>query len=88
MIPTESGENSKPVPRPRSSPQRNKSHNKGKKTTPLIVIDGPNVAMKHGKKKNFSVAGLTIALRYYTSRGFDALAFVPEVWSKLVVISD
>lgn len=47
---------------------------------PLIVIDGPNVAMKHGKK-NFSVKGINIALEYYRSRGFDAMAFVPEYFA-------
>lgn len=44
----------------------------------LIVIDGPNVAMKHGKKSYFSVEGLKIAIQYYISRGYDAVAFVPE----------
>eukprot|EP00026_Physarum_polycephalum_P002863 Phypoly_transcript_02872.p1 GENE.Phypoly_transcript_02872~~Phypoly_transcript_02872.p1 ORF type:complete len:594 (+),score=115.49 Phypoly_transcript_02872:625-2406(+) len=46
----------------------------------LLVIDGPNVAMKHGKK-TFSVKGIQIAVNYYKSRGFDVVAFVPEYFA-------
>jgi len=77
-------ENSKSPPRrPRknsshkSSDSSSKSHDSSSKM-PSVVIDGPNVAMKHGKKKNFSVEGVKIALQYYSSRGFDPIAFVPE----------
>jgi len=65
---------------PRRKPKKNTStstqSNHGKKA--LVVIDGPNVAMKHGKKSYFSVVGLKIAIEYYISRGYDAIAFVPE----------
>lgn len=50
-------------------------------TLPPIVIDGPNVAVKHsGKKSTLSVAGIRIAIEYYQRRGHDVVAFVPEYY--------
>jgi hypothetical protein len=48
----------------------------------LIIIDGPNVARKHGKDTEFSTEGLNIALKYWTDRGHDAIAFLPEHYVK------
>eukprot|EP01102_Stenamoeba_stenopodia_P007334 TRINITY_DN2054_c0_g2_i1.p1 TRINITY_DN2054_c0_g2~~TRINITY_DN2054_c0_g2_i1.p1 ORF type:complete len:180 (-),score=25.12 TRINITY_DN2054_c0_g2_i1:402-941(-) len=42
------------------------------------VIDGPNVAMKHGKNKNFSVVGIKICIEYYMKHGYEVMCFVPE----------
>lgn len=55
------------------------SSERPKKRT-LIVIDGSNVAHRHGSatSKKFSSAGIQITLDYYLKRGFDAIAFVPE----------
>ena len=44
----------------------------------LIVLDGPNVAKKHGKDQEFSTDGIKIAINYWNERGHDCLAFVPE----------
>src|SRR5690348_15436412 len=48
------------------------------RTKHLIVIDGPNVAKKHGKDQEFSSMGIKIALDYWNSHGHDAIAFIPE----------
>ena len=45
---------------------------------PLIVIDGPNVAIKHGQRAKFSSRGIQLALEYWQQRGHRALAFMPE----------
>jgi hypothetical protein len=42
-----------------------------------IVIDGPNVAMLHGKQLAFSCRGIELALRYWEARGHVAVAIVP-----------
>ena len=43
----------------------------------LVVIDGPNVAVRHGNG-NFSCKGLRIALSYFLMKGFDVKVVVPE----------
>jgi hypothetical protein len=45
---------------------------------PLIVIDGPNVACKHGRDQEISSEGIKLVLDYYTQRGHDAIAFLPQ----------
>jgi len=52
------------------------------KTKCLILVDGPNVARKHGKDLEFSTEGLDIVLKYWNSRGHDAIAFLPEHYVK------
>jgi hypothetical protein len=47
-----------------------------KKST--IVLDGPNIAMRHGKQKQFSVQGIAIALEYFQKLGHEVVAFVPD----------
>ncbi|KAH3761254.1 ribonuclease zc3h12d [Pelomyxa schiedti] len=43
-----------------------------------IVLDGPNVAMKHGNQTHVSVAGLNIAIKYWKARNHDTVAFIPQ----------
>ncbi len=45
---------------------------------PMIVLDAPNVAMRHGRGKKFSCAGIQYAIMYYQSRGHRVLAILPE----------
>mmetsp|Transcript_33313 Transcript_33313/g.58435 ORF Transcript_33313/g.58435 Transcript_33313/m.58435 type:complete len:648 (-) Transcript_33313:28-1971(-) len=42
-----------------------------------VVIDGPNVAMRHGNGK-FSSKGLRLAIEYFISRGFEVKAILPD----------
>ncbi|KAJ2944985.1 hypothetical protein O0L34_g1882 [Tuta absoluta] len=44
----------------------------------MIVIDGSNVAVEHGRKKVFSVKGLKICIDYFLKRGHVVKAFVPR----------
>jgi len=48
----------------------------------MIVIDGPNVARKHGKDTVFSSEGIKIAIDYYLKKGHDVVVFVPEQYTK------
>jgi hypothetical protein len=48
------------------------------KSKPLIVIDAQNVAMRHGKDKNFSVKGLHLCINYWIKNGHKVVCFVPE----------
>eukprot|EP01132_Coremiostelium_polycephalum_P001152 gene1152-1461_t len=52
-----------------------------KPATSLIIIDGPNVAKRYGNKKKFYVLALKKALDYYSVRGYDVVAFVPESYA-------
>jgi hypothetical protein len=47
---------------------------------PMIVLDGPNVAMRHGKGKLFSCAGIQHAIVYYQNRGHTVLVILPEAY--------
>ncbi|XP_063545660.1 uncharacterized protein LOC134753641 isoform X2 [Cydia strobilella] len=50
-----------------------------KRTGPrTIVIDGSNVAMEHGRGREFSVKGLKICIDYFVNRGHEVRAFVPR----------
>ncbi|KAL4086359.1 hypothetical protein PRIC1_014486 [Phytophthora ramorum] len=44
----------------------------------LIVIDAPNVAMRHGKGKLFSCAGIELAVKYFQVLGHRVVAFIPD----------
>ncbi|RLN57024.1 hypothetical protein BBJ29_001351 [Phytophthora kernoviae] len=44
----------------------------------LIVIDAPNVAMRHGKGKTFSCAGIDFAVKYFQALGHRVVAFIPD----------
>jgi hypothetical protein len=45
---------------------------------PIIVLDGPNIAMQHGSNAKFSTAGIQIAIEYWRARGYQVLAFLPK----------
>ncbi|EER16065.1 hypothetical protein Pmar_PMAR003528 [Perkinsus marinus ATCC 50983] len=44
---------------------------------PLVLIDGPNVANRHGGQQ-FTCKGLQICVDYYVSRGHEVLVFLPD----------
>lgn len=48
-----------------------------KQTKQLVVVDGPNIAVRHGNG-GFSCKGLRIVLNYYVRKGFDVKIVVPE----------
>jgi len=46
---------------------------------PLLILDLPNICMRHGKHKKFSCAGVQICIEHFRKKGFKKLiAFVPE----------
>ena len=46
---------------------------------PLLVLDLPNICMRHGDHKVFSCAGLAICIEYWRKKGFRRIvAFVPS----------
>ncbi|KAL3669530.1 hypothetical protein V7S43_004917 [Phytophthora oleae] len=50
----------------------------GKDQEHLIVIDAPNVAMRHGKGKVFSCVGIELAVSYFQALGHRVVAFIPD----------
>ncbi len=64
--------------RNRNKVRRSPSAPSGKQQKCMIVLDGPNVAMKHGKQKVFSISGLKIAIEYWEKRGHEVVAFMPQ----------
>lgn len=44
---------------------------------PLIVVDAPNVAMRHGLNAKFSCRGVKLALDFFRSAGHAVLSFLP-----------
>jgi hypothetical protein len=47
---------------------------------PLIVVDTPNVAMRHGLNTKFSCRGIKLAIDFFHSAGHRVVAFLP-VWT-------
>ena len=47
----------------------------------LIVLDVPNIAMKHGKNKSFSCIGVKIVVAHYVSRGHKVIGFLPSYYT-------
>jgi hypothetical protein len=45
---------------------------------PVIVIDGQNIAMRHGKGNFFSTRGLVITINYWRKNGHSVICFLPE----------
>lgn len=45
---------------------------------PLIVVDAPNVAMRHGLNAKFSCQGIKLALNFFHSAGHKVIAFLPD----------
>lgn len=60
-----------------SSPQKLKEKELRKDKT-LIVADGRNVAIKHGRNEFFSVKGLEIVVKFWTDKNFPILIILPE----------
>mgnify|MGYP000872995051 FL=1 len=60
-----------------SSPQKLKEKELRKDKT-LIVADGRNVAIKHGRNEFFSVKGLEIVVKFWTDKNFPILIIRPE----------
>jgi len=46
----------------------------------LIVLDAPNIAMRHGKKKVFSCIGVQLAIEYWQERGHKVVGFIPDYY--------
>lgn len=44
----------------------------------LIVLDGSNIAWRHGNSKHFSMRGVLLALEYFQSNSFGVVMFLPE----------
>ncbi|KAL4713666.1 hypothetical protein ACJJTC_004197 [Scirpophaga incertulas] len=64
------------------NPRQDRNHTTGLR---MIIIDGSNVAMQHGKGRVFSVRGLKICIDYFVNRGHVVKAFVPRFrckWGK------
>lgn len=47
---------------------------------PLVVIDVPNVAMRHGLNKKFSCKGVQMAMEYFRTAGHRVLGFLPDYY--------
>ncbi|KAJ6643107.1 NEDD4-binding protein 1, partial [Pseudolycoriella hygida] len=46
----------------------------------MVLIDGSNVAFSHScQRREFSVEGISICLDYFTARGYDVKAVVPQM---------
>lgn len=63
--------------KPVESPQKLKQKEPRKDKT-LIVADGRNVAIKHGRDEYFSVRGLEIIVKYWQERGYPILIVLPD----------
>eukprot|EP00903_Cladosiphon_okamuranus_P014164 g13163.t1 len=50
---------------------------------PLVVIDVPNVAMRHGLNKKFSCKGVQMAIEYFRTAGHRVLGFLPDYYLDL-----
>lgn len=55
---------------------------------PLIVLDAPNICMRHGNHKTFSTLGLQICIQFYRKHGFRVLAFLPEFYLDYKFVGD
>ena len=49
----------------------------------MIVLDAPNIAMRHGTRgnsKKFSCAGIKLAIDYYQNLGHKVIGFIPDFY--------
>ena len=49
----------------------------------MIVLDAPNIAMRHGTRgnsKKFSCAGIKLAIDYYQTLGHKVIGFIPDFY--------
>jgi ribonuclease ZC3H12 len=44
----------------------------------IIIVDGMNVAIRHGHDKRFSSKGLKITIDYWTSRKHNVMILLPD----------
>jgi len=49
-------------------------------TKSLVVLDAPNIAMRHGLNKKFSTYGIELALRFWEDRGHRTIGFLPDYY--------
>jgi hypothetical protein len=49
-----------------------------RKDKTLIVADGRNVAIKHGKNEYFSTKGLEIMVKYWSGKGYSVVIILPD----------
>lgn len=49
-----------------------------RKDRTLIVADGRNIAVGHGKNQYFSAKGLEIVVKYWTDKGYPVLIILPD----------
>eukprot|EP00871_Galdieria_phlegrea_P003193 jgi/Galph1/3875/GphlegSOOS_G2524.1 len=47
-------------------------------TKPLIVLDGANIAWKHGKHQKFSALGIVLAWEFFIHRNYECVCFLSE----------
>ncbi len=47
-------------------------------TKSLILLDCPNICMRHGNNQAFSTQGLSLALNFYRQRGHKVIGILPE----------
>jgi hypothetical protein len=59
------------IPRPPPASQKGEQ---------LVVIDAPNVAMRHGLNKAFSCRGIALAMDYYRAAGHRVVGFLPDYY--------
>jgi hypothetical protein len=48
----------------------------------LIVLDAPNIAMRHGMNQQFSSRGVRLAVDYFQALGHRVVAFIPDYMLK------
>lgn len=46
----------------------------------LIVLDAPNIAMRHGQNKLFSSKGIKLCVEYWENRGHKVIGFIPDYY--------
>eukprot|EP00479_Gromia_sphaerica_P007864 TRINITY_DN2796_c0_g1_i1.p1 TRINITY_DN2796_c0_g1~~TRINITY_DN2796_c0_g1_i1.p1 ORF type:complete len:306 (-),score=76.38 TRINITY_DN2796_c0_g1_i1:369-1286(-) len=50
------------------------------KNMPVVVLDAPNICMRHGNHRLFSTHGLVSAVTFWKLRGFKVVAFIPDFY--------
>jgi hypothetical protein len=60
--------------------QKTKQQASKRETDTLLVLDAPNISMRHGNHTLFSTSGLSLVIDYYRQKGHAVLAFVPECY--------
>jgi hypothetical protein len=60
-----------------SSSRRNRSSGAAARQLPLIVLDVPNIAMRHGRNAKFSCKGVKIAFDFFLHTGHKVIGFLP-----------